>query len=60
VAQRKIEAGEPAIMAAADAYKVETGLKKIMTAISELAGRMARLESRVSAVEKSQERPKSN
>jgi hypothetical protein len=47
-------------MAAADAYKVETGLKKIMTAISELAGRMARLESRVSAVEKSQERPKSN
>jgi hypothetical protein len=45
-------------MGIADASKVEIELKKIHTVIKELANTMARLESRLSAVEKSQGHPK--
>jgi hypothetical protein len=47
-------------MGIADAYKVDTELKKIMKAINELANKLTRLESRMSAVEKFQDHPKSS
>ena len=46
-------------MATADAFKVQTELKRIVTAINELSKRIATLEARVSAVEKSEDHPKS-
>jgi hypothetical protein len=38
----------------ADAYKVETELKKILTAINELGQIVAKLEKRIASLEKTQ------
>jgi uncharacterized protein YlxW (UPF0749 family) len=44
----------------ADGIKVQKELEKLVKAVNELANKVARLESRVSAVEKSQDHPKSS
>jgi hypothetical protein len=47
-------------MATIDVYKLEADLKKIVKAINELGNKLTRLESRMSAVEKFQDHPKSS